>query len=62
MIKRFCAYQIVQNSLPAQLIKLAPNRVFVSNVSSLLIQCDSHTEIKTHLAVDQQVVVSVPWL
>jgi hypothetical protein len=60
IIKRFCAYQIVQNSLPAQLIKLAPNRVFVSNVSSLLIQCDSHTEIKTHLAVDQQLVVSVP--
>jgi hypothetical protein len=59
IIKRFCAYQIVQNSLPAQLIKLAPNRVFVSNVSSLLIQCDSHTEIKTHLAVDQQLVVSV---
>jgi hypothetical protein len=59
MIKRFCAYQIVQNSLPAQLIKLAPNRVFVSNVSSLIIQCDSHTEIRSHLAVDQQLVVSV---
>jgi hypothetical protein len=60
MIKRFCAYQIIQNSLPAQLIKLSPNRVFVSNVSSLLIQCDAYTEIKTHLAVDQQVVLDVP--
>jgi hypothetical protein len=59
MIKRFCVYQIVQNSLPAQLIKLAPNRVFLSNVSSLIIQCDSHTEIRSHLAVDQQLVVSV---
>jgi hypothetical protein len=59
-VKKLCTYHVVTGTLPKQVVRLSPTKVFVSNISSLLFQCDSGVINKSSEVRNTQAVLSLP--
>jgi hypothetical protein len=59
-VKKLCTYHVVTGALPKQVVRLSPTKVFVSNISSLLFQCDSGVINKSSEVRNTQAVLSLP--
>jgi hypothetical protein len=59
-IKQLCPYHIVAGPLPRKIVRLSPTKVFVSNITSLIIECDDRTINRTSDLITAQAVINLP--
>jgi hypothetical protein len=59
-VKQLCTYHVVMGPLPQQVVRLSTTRVFVSNISSLLFQCDNGVINKSSEVRNTQAALSLP--
>ena len=59
-IRKLCEFHVVNGPVPKTIVRLSPTRLFVSSVSSLIIQCDQTTVDKSTETANRQIAIDIP--
>ena len=60
LIRQFCPYHVFAGPLPTTIVRLSPTKIFVSNVSSLVFDCDGQIINKSSALSTPQAVIVIP--
>jgi hypothetical protein len=57
----FCEYHVINGYLPAQIIRISPTKLFVSNITRLMVQCDkSNFDKSKEVSGGKQILITIP--
>jgi hypothetical protein len=59
-IRKFCEFHVVDGPVPKIIVRLSSTRFFVSNISSLVVQCDQTTMDKSTEVASRKVAIDIP--
>ena len=59
LLQKLCTYTVVNAPLPPQIIRLSTSSIYISNITKLIIDCDSK-QIRHNNTVGKQMVLTIP--